>query len=99
MAARGRRSKKRSNLLIYFKTYSLMGFTWLFRLLTVIGNSSKVFEYLFVISTCFQDFFVTFVFKQETLAVYKEAILSGQQNKTLTSSVNSSRNTSCETGL
>ena len=65
-------SVKRSYLVIYLKLSSLMGFTWLFGLLDVAVNTSRVFEYLFVICTCLQGVFISmaFVFKKEILKMY-----------------------------
>ena len=85
MAARARRTRNRSNLLINVKLSSLMGFTWLFGLLAAVVKSSNIFEYLFVISTCLQGAFVSvaFVFKRETLTMYKGVIFSKQVNNPL----------------
>ena len=73
MAVRECSSKQRSNLAIYIKLSSLMGFTWLFRFLDVAVRSTKVFDYLFVISTCLQGVCITvaFVFKKKTMKMYQ----------------------------
>ena len=102
MAARKCGSKQRSNLAIYIKLSSLMGFTWLFGFLDVVG-STKVFEYLFVILTCLQGVCVTvaFVFKKKTMRMYKEMLSSGLKSKTPAKKPvsNLTRNTSWETVL
>jgi hypothetical protein len=97
MAARARRKKHRSILLINIKLSSLMGFNWLFGLLSVLVESN-ILDYLFVISTCLQGVFVSvaFVFKKETLAMYRGVIFSKRVNKTQRKSGNSIRNTSGE---
>jgi hypothetical protein len=84
MAVRECSSKKRSNLAIYIKLSSLMGFTWLFGLLNVVVGPTKAFDYLFVISTCLQGVFITvaFVLKKKILRMYKEMIFRGSKGKT-----------------
>ena len=94
-------SVKRSYLVIYLKLSSLMGFTWLFGLLDVAVNVSRIFEYLFVICTCLQGVFISmaFVFKKEVLKMYKEKMVRGLRGENPGSSVNLSRNASMETIL
>ena len=101
MAARESRSMKRSNFAIYIKLCSLMGFTWLFGLLDVLVGSLEIFEYLFVILTCLQGVFISmsFVFKKETLKMYKKKMSSGLKSSSTSQPVNLNRNASLETVL
>ena len=101
LTARQCSSVKRSYFAIYIKLSSLMGFTWLFGLLDVAVNKSRVFEYLFVICTCLQGVFISmaFVFKKEILKMYKEKISWKSAGDAPTRSVNWIRNASMETVL
>ncbi|XP_046839472.1 adhesion G-protein coupled receptor G2-like [Xenia sp. Carnegie-2017] len=70
LTASGKRS---SNLSIYIRLSTLMGFTWLFGLLGQVVTSTSVFYYLFVIFTSLEGFFVAwaFVLNAKTLNLYR----------------------------
>lgn len=72
-AARQASGVRKSNLSIYIRLSTLMGFTWLFGFLAIISEPSKVFWYLFMILTPLQGVFVTvaFVMNSKTLRMYK----------------------------
>ena len=71
-AARQASGKRQSNLSIYVKLSTLMGFTWLFGLLALV-TSTTVFWYFFVILTSLQGVFITvaFVMNRKTLNLYR----------------------------
>ena len=77
-AARQATGNRRSNLSIYAKLSTLMGFSWLFALLALIVTSTMVFWYLFVIFTSFHgDFFAfAFVFNSKTFNLYKQKFVN-----------------------
>ena len=71
---------RRSNLSIYVKLSTLMGFSWLFGLLALVVTSTTVFWYFFVIFTSLQGVFVAvaFVVNAKTFNLYKQKYKSGQ---------------------
>ena len=72
-AAKQASSNRRSNLSIYAKLSTLMGFTWLFGLLAL------VFWYFFVILTSLQGVFVAmaFIVNAKTFGLYKQKYARG----------------------
>ena len=78
-AAKQASGNRRSNLPIYTKLSTLMGFTWLFGLLALVVTSTTVFWYLFVILTSLQGVFVAmaFVVNAKTFGLYKQRYASG----------------------
>ena len=76
------RQARRSNLSIFIKLSTLMGFTWLFGLLAVVVTSTTVFWYFFVILTSLQGVFVAmaFVFNAKTFSLYKQRHGSGTKS-------------------
>ena len=68
------RQARRSNLSIFIKLSTLMGFTWLFGLLALVVTSTTVFWYFFVILTSLQGVFVAtaFVVNAKTFSLYKQ---------------------------
>ena len=77
-AARQATGNRRSNLAIYAKISSLMGFSWLFGLLALVVTSTMVFRYLFVIFTSLHGAFVAFafVFNSKTFNLYKQKFVN-----------------------
>jgi hypothetical protein len=73
-AARQASGNRRSNLSIYVKLSTLMGFTWLFGLLALVVTSTTVFWYFFVIFTSLQGVFVAaaFVLNAKTFGLYRK---------------------------
>jgi hypothetical protein len=73
-AAKQASGNRSSNLAIYAKLSTLMGFTWLFGLLAIVVTSTTVFWYFFVIFTSLQGVFVAiaFVMNAKTLALYRK---------------------------
>ena len=73
-AARQASGNRRSNLSIYVKLSTLMGFTWLFGLLALVAKSTTVFWYFFVIFTSLQGVFVAaaFVLNAKTFGLYRK---------------------------
>ena len=71
---------RRSNLSIYVKLSTLMGFSWLFGLLALVVTSTTVFWYFFVIFTSLQGVFVAvaFVVNAKTFNLYKQKYKSCQ---------------------
>ncbi|XP_046840457.1 uncharacterized protein LOC124434614 [Xenia sp. Carnegie-2017] len=88
LTASGKRS---SNLSIYIRLSTLMGFTWLFGLLGQVVTSTSVFYYLFVIFTSLEGFFVAwaFVLNAKTLNLYRHRFRN--TDKTSSSSRNPTR--------
>ena len=78
-AAKQASGNRRSNLSIYAKLSTLMGFTWLFGLLALVVTSTTVFWYFFVILTSLQGVFVAaaFVVNAKTFGLYKQRYASG----------------------
>jgi hypothetical protein len=78
-AAKQASGNRRSNLSIYTKLSTLMGFTWLFGLLALVVTSTTVFWYFFVIFTSLQGVFVAmaFVVNAKTFGLYKQRYASG----------------------
>ena len=68
------RQARRSNLSIFIKLSTLMGFKWLFGLLALVVTSTTVFWYFFVILTSLQGVFVAmaFVVNAKTFSLYKQ---------------------------
>ena len=79
-AARQATGNRRTNLSIYAKLSTLMGFSWLFGLLALIVTSTMVFWYLFVIFTSLNGVFVAFafVFNSKTLNLYKQMFVNSK---------------------
>ena len=79
-AARQATGNRRSNLSIYAKLSTLMGFSWLFGLLALIVTSTMVFWYLFVIFTSLHGVFVAFafVFNSKTFNLYKQKFVNSK---------------------
>ena len=77
-AAKQASGNRRSNLSIYAKLSTLMGFTWLFGLLALVVTSTTVFWYFFVILTSLQGVFVAvaFVVNAKTIGLYKQRYAS-----------------------
>jgi hypothetical protein len=77
-AAKQASGNRRSNLSIYAKLSTLMGFTWLFGLLALVVTSTTVFWYFFVILTSLQGVFVAmaFVVNAKTFGLYKQRYAS-----------------------
>ena len=73
-AAKQASGNRRSNLSIYVKLSTLMGFTWLFGLLALVVTSTTVFWYFFVIFTSLQGAFVAvaFVVNAKTFNLYRQ---------------------------
>ena len=73
-AAKQASGNRRSNLSIYARLSTLMGFTWLFGLLALIVTSTIVFWYFFVIFTSLQGVFiaVAFVVNAKTFSLYRK---------------------------
>ena len=73
-AAKQASGNRRSNLSIYAKLSTLMGFTWLFGLLALVVTSTTVFWYFFVIFTSLQGVFVAmaFVVNAKTIGLYRQ---------------------------
>ena len=73
-AARQATGNRPSNLSIYAKLSTLMGFSWLFGLLALIATSTMVFWYLFVIFTSLHGVFVAFafIFNSKIFSLYKQ---------------------------
>ena len=73
-AARQASGNRRSNLSIYARLSTLMGFTWLFGLLALVITSTTVFWYFFVISTSLQGVLIAlaFVVNAKTFALYRK---------------------------
>ena len=73
-AAKQASGNRRSNLSIYVKLSTLMGFTWLFGLLALVVTSTTVFWYFFVILTSLQGVFVAvaFVLNAKTFSLYRQ---------------------------
>ena len=62
---------------IYLKLSALMGFGWLFGFIyLLVGKSTPVFSYLFVIFASLQGFYIAlaFVVKKEIWQKYKELL-------------------------
>ena len=80
-------NKQQSNLSIYVKLSTLMGFTWLFGLLALVVTSTTVFWYFFVILTSLQGVFVAvaFVFNEKTLNLYRKGYGKSSKRSTATS--------------
>ena len=80
IAARQTTCNRRSNLSIYAKLSTLMGFSWLFGLLALIVTSTMVFWYLFVIFTSLHGVFVAFafVFNSKTFNLYKQMFVNSK---------------------
>ena len=78
-AAKQASGNRRSNLSIYAKLSTLMGFTWLFGLLALVVTSTTAFWYFFVILTSLQGVFVAmaFVVNAKTFGLYKQRYASG----------------------
>ena len=78
------RQVRRSNLSIFIKLSTLMGFTWLFGLLALVVTSTTVFWYFFVILTSLQGVFVTmaFVVNARTFSLYKQRYTSSGRSAT-----------------
>ena len=78
-AAKQASGNRRSNLSIYAKLSTLMGFTWLFGLLALVVTSTTVFWYFFVILTSLQGVFVAvaFVVNAKIFDLYKQRYVSG----------------------
>ena len=72
-AAKQASGNRKSNLWMYVRLSTLMGFTWLFGLLALVLNSTIVFWYFFVIFTSLQGVFVSvaFAMNAKTLSLYK----------------------------
>ena len=77
---------RRSNLSIFIKLSTLMGFTWLFGLLALVVTSTKVFWYFFVILTSLQGVFVAMAFavNVKTWSLYKQRYASGPKSSATT---------------
>ena len=74
-AAKQASGHRRSNLSIYVKLFTLMGFTWLFGLLALVITTTTVFWYFFVIFTFLQGVFVAvaFVVNAKTFNLYRQS--------------------------
>lgn len=74
-AARQASGARQSNLSIYTKLSTLMGFSWLFAFLSYVYDAEPVFWYFFVILTSLQGVFVTFAFvvNKKTLKLYQKS--------------------------
>ena len=72
--ARQASGNRRSNLSIYARLSTLMGFTWLFGLLALVVTSTTVFWYFFVISTSLQGVLIAlaFVVNAKTFGLYRK---------------------------
>ena len=77
---------RRSNLSIFIKLSTLMGFTWLFGLLALVVTSTTVFWYFFVILTSLQGVFVAVAFavNVKTWSLYKQRYASGPKSSATT---------------
>ena len=100
IAARQASGNRRSNLSIYVKLSTLMGFSWLFGVLGLVVTSTTVFWYFFVILTSLQGLFVTiaFVINSKTISLYKGRF-SSSVSKTKASGKNNPVNRHVETRL
>ena len=78
------RQARRSNLSIFIKLSTLMGFTWLFGLLALVVTSTTAFWYFFVILTSLQGVFVAmaFVVNARTFSLYKQRYASSSRSAT-----------------
>ena len=74
-AAKQASGHRRSNLSIYVKLSTLMGFAWLFGLLALVITTTTVFWYFFVIFTSLQGVFVAlaFVVNEKTFNLYRQS--------------------------
>ena len=84
-AARQATGNRPSNLSIYAKLSTLMGFSWLFGLLALVVTSTMVFWYLFVIFTSLHGVFVAFafIFNSKTFSLYKQKFVDSNSARAI----------------